>query len=67
MDSAAQGKYSEAEKTFREVPEKHPRSGRTPFGLTESLKGEGKIARLVLREYERAWSSADVRLEKEGL
>jgi tetratricopeptide (TPR) repeat protein len=65
----ANGKYAEAEKVFRDDLERHPRSGRSLFGLHESLKGQGKTAaaRSVLREFQTAWRNADTRLRVEDL
>jgi hypothetical protein len=58
-----------AEKVFRADLEKHPRSGRSLFGLSESLKAQGKkyAAQLVRREFEGAWKNADVQLRVEDL
>lgn len=63
------GNYAEAEKVFREDLAKHPRSGRSLFGLMESLKAQGKkfAAQMVQREFEIAWKNADVQLRIEDL
>jgi hypothetical protein len=44
--------------------ERNRRSGRSLFGLTESLKAQKKdyAAALVQREFESAWKNADVKL-----
>src|SRR5918911_573037 len=56
------GNYTEAEQVFRDDLMKHPRSGRSLFGLMESLKAQGKKydAEMVQREFETAWKNADV-------
>jgi tetratricopeptide (TPR) repeat protein len=63
------GDYEEAEKVFRADLEKHPRSGRSLFGLSESLKAQGKepASRMVQREFESAWKNADAKLRVEDL
>jgi tetratricopeptide (TPR) repeat protein len=61
--------YAEAEKVFRADLEKNPRSGRSLFGLAESLKAQGKRkeARAVEREFTTAWKNADIRLKIDEL
>lgn len=51
------GKFQDAEKTFRDDLEKHPRNGRSLFGLWQSLKGQGRHsdAFWIKREWEKAW------------
>lgn len=63
------GDNIEAEKVFRAELAKHPRNGRALFGLSESLKRQGKdgSARMVQREFEKAWETADTRLRVEDL
>jgi tetratricopeptide (TPR) repeat protein len=63
------GQYAEAERVFREDLLHNRRNGRSLFGLTESLKAQGKTreAELVRREFERAWKNADTRLRIEDL
>lgn len=63
------GDYAEAEKVFRADLAKNPRSGRSLFGLRESLKALGKkyAAQMVQREFESAWKSADTQLKMEDL
>ncbi|HEX8652225.1 MAG TPA: hypothetical protein VF708_15395 [Pyrinomonadaceae bacterium] len=63
------GNPAEAEKVFRDDLAKHPRSGRSLFGLMESLKAQGKKAdaQMVQREFESAWKKADVQLRVEDL
>lgn len=53
-----------AEAAFRTDLARHPRSGRSLFGLTEALKAQGKSyeADIVAREYREAWKNADTRL-----
>jgi len=63
------GDNAGAEKVFRGEIAKHPRNGRALFGLTESLKRQGNTnsARMVQKEFERAWSKADTKLSVESL
>ncbi|MDT4954422.1 MAG: hypothetical protein QOJ02_2560 [Acidobacteriota bacterium] len=58
------GDYMEAEKVFRADLEKNLHSGRSLFGLMESLKAQHKqqAAALIRKEYESAWKNADVKL-----
>lgn len=65
----ASGEYTEAEKVFRADLQQHPRSGRSLFGLVESLKAQGKSldAQFVQRELEYAWKNADTKLRIEEL
>ena len=58
-----------AEKIFREDLKINPRSGRTLFGLLESLKAQSKndAATWVETEFKTAWKDADVRLTIEKL
>jgi tetratricopeptide (TPR) repeat protein len=63
------GDAAGAERVFREDLERNPRNGRSLFGLTESLKAQGRqdAARSVQREYERAWKNADTQLNLKHL
>jgi tetratricopeptide (TPR) repeat protein len=63
------GNGAEAEKVFRADLEKNPRSGRALFGLSESLRAQGKryAAASVQREFENAWKNADTPLRIEDL
>ncbi|MCA1576095.1 MAG: alpha/beta fold hydrolase [Acidobacteria bacterium] len=56
--------YTAAEKAFRDELKRHPRNGRALFGLSESLKQQGKqsSAQMVWREYEEAWKAAEAKL-----
>jgi tetratricopeptide (TPR) repeat protein len=58
------GKYAEAEKVFRADLERNKLSGRSLFGLMESLKAQKKTAAAALaqREFETAWKKADTKL-----
>ncbi len=58
------GDYSEAEKVFRSDLEKHPRNGRSLFGLAASLRAQGKqtAAEFVQNEFDIAWKRADISL-----
>jgi tetratricopeptide (TPR) repeat protein len=59
------GNHTEAEKVFRADLVKNPRSGRSLFGLAESLKAQGKTASaaFVQKEIEAAWKNADTPLK----
>ena len=61
--------YAEAERVFRADLEKNARSGRSLFGLAESLKAQQKLeaARFVQAEFDAAWKNADTRLRIEDL
>ncbi len=58
------GNYSEAEKSFRADLERNRHSGRSLFGLVESLKGQKKsqAAAAAQRDFESAWKNADTKL-----
>src|ERR1051325_783713 len=63
------GRAEDAEKVFRLDLGKNPRSGRSLFGLMESLKAQGKkyAAQMVQKEFETAWKNADTQLKIEDL
>jgi tetratricopeptide (TPR) repeat protein len=63
------GDYAEAENVFRADLKQNPRSGRSLFGLLESLNRQGKkpAAASVRKELSAAWKSADTRLRVEDL
>ncbi|MDQ3797923.1 MAG: alpha/beta fold hydrolase, partial [Acidobacteriota bacterium] len=63
------GEYPEAEKVYRDELAKHPRNGRALFGLAEALRKQGKTdsARIIEREFEKAWEKADTKLSVEDL
>jgi len=65
----ASGDYAEAEGVFRADLAKNPRSGRSLFGLQESLKGQGQsyAAQLIQQEVQAAWKNADTSLRVEDL
>ena len=58
------GLAPDAERTFREDLEKHPRNARSLFGLQAALARQGKDADAVLvrREFDAAWKNADTKL-----
>lgn len=62
------GDAAESEKVYRAELLKHPRNGRALFGLMESLKRQGKesSARMVQREFDKAWENADTKLSIEA-
>jgi tetratricopeptide (TPR) repeat protein len=63
------GRATEAEKVFREDLARHPRNGRSLFGLSKSLEAQKKIeaAALVKAQFDAAWKNADVTLKVEDL
>ena len=63
------GRAAEAESVFREGVKRSPRNGRMLFGLMESLRAQGKNedADWVKREFDAAWSKADIQLKIEDL
>jgi len=63
------GNYAEAEKVFRADLERNKQSGRSLFGLMESLKAQKKTqaAAAVQLEFESAWKNADVKLTAQDL
>jgi tetratricopeptide (TPR) repeat protein len=63
------GDYAAAEQVFRADLEKNPRSGRSLFGLVESLKAQNKssAAAFVQKEFEAAWKNAEVKLRVQDL
>ncbi|HEU4596725.1 MAG TPA: hypothetical protein VFS10_16425 [Pyrinomonadaceae bacterium] len=65
----ALGEHAEAERVFREDLRRNRRNGRSLFGLSESLKAQGKLyeSQLVRREFESAWKDADTKLRVEDL
>jgi tetratricopeptide (TPR) repeat protein len=58
------GNYADAEKVFRADLERNKHSGRSLFGLMESLKAQKKndAAATAQREFESAWKNADTKL-----
>jgi tetratricopeptide (TPR) repeat protein len=63
------GKAAEAESVFREGVGRGPKNGRMLFGLMESLKAQNKTeeAGWVQKEFDAAWSKADIKLRIEDL
>jgi tetratricopeptide (TPR) repeat protein len=63
------GKFKDAEKTFRDDLAKHPRNGRSLFGLWQSLRGQGRHsdAFWVNREWEKAWQYSSTPLKIDDL
>ena len=62
-------RYAEAEQAFRDDLRRNPRSGRSLFGLMESLKAQGKTydARLIEPQFKAAWQRADGKLRVDDL
>jgi hypothetical protein len=65
----ASGDAAGAEKAFRDDLQRHTRSGRSLFGLMESLKAQGRSyeADLVRQQFEAAWTGADTKLAVKDL
>lgn len=65
----ANGDYVEAEGVFRAGLAKNARSGRSLFGLLESLKRQGKnqAVPFIQRQFTAAWKNADTQLKIEDL
>ncbi|HEV7744473.1 MAG TPA: hypothetical protein VGO56_05730 [Pyrinomonadaceae bacterium] len=63
------GDYAGAEQVFRADLERNRRSGRSLFGLMESLKAQKKdvAAAMVRREFDSAWKDADTKLTVQDL
>jgi tetratricopeptide (TPR) repeat protein len=57
------GKPAEAETVFREDLKDYPNCGWQLFGLQESLRAQGKDTKEVSRQFRKAWSRADVKLD----
>ncbi len=59
----------EAELVFRQDLKKHPRNGRSLFGLRESLKAQDKLydAYWVNQAFQKAWLYSDVQLKIDTL
>lgn len=59
------GRPAEAEAVYRADLEDHPRNGWSLFGLTESLRAQGKedAAREAEQQFEEVWPRADAKLE----
>jgi tetratricopeptide (TPR) repeat protein len=60
----ASGRSGEAEAVFRENLRRHPREGRSLFGLWKSLEAQKRTedAAWVKREFDEAWKNADAPL-----
>lgn len=65
----ASGDYAGAEQVFRADLERNRRSGRSLFGLMESLRAQKKTvaAAMVQREFQNAWKDADTKLTIQNL
>ena len=63
------GHPDQAEAVFRDDLARHPRNGRSLFGLEQALRAQGKAAAAarVAREFRTAWASADIRLRLDDL
>ena len=57
------GKAAESESVFREDLKRNPNNARSFFGLSESLKAQGKTAdEGAQQQFEKAWKKADMKL-----
>jgi tetratricopeptide (TPR) repeat protein len=65
----ADGQAAEAERIFREDLARHPRSGRSLYGLVAALKAQQKAADAAWAEaqFEVAWKDADTKLRLEDM
>ena len=65
----ADGQAAEAERVFREDLARHPRSGRSLYGLVAALKAQQKAADAAWAEaqFEVAWKDADTKLRLEDM
>ena len=63
------GRAADAERVFRDDLVRHPRNGRSLFGLHESLVSQGKTAdaEWVKRAFDESWKDADTALTRDGL
>ncbi len=63
------GEAAEAERVFREDLEKHPRSGRSLYGLTKALEAQKKTADAAWAQtqFDAAWKDADTKLRLEDM
>jgi tetratricopeptide (TPR) repeat protein len=59
--------YTEAERVFRADLERNKNSGRSLFGLIESLKAQKKTVEAVQRQFQNAWKNADTKLSVASL
>ena len=58
------GRAAEAENVFREDLKSNPNNARSYFGLSESLKAQGKIAEAdaAQQQFQQGWKKADTKL-----
>lgn len=63
------GQAAEAERVFREDLGRHPRSGRSLYGLTKALESQKKTADAAWAQaqFESAWKDADTKLRLEDM
>lgn len=62
-------KHKEAEAVYRQDLQEYPHNGWSLFGLTQSLKAQGKLdeATPLETEFKKAWSQADIELKMSQL
>ena len=58
------GRYAQAEPVYREDLRRHPENGWSLYGLSRSLKKQGKTAEAaaVAARFEKMWQHADIKL-----
>jgi len=63
------GRYAEAETTFRDELKAHPKNPRALFGLAECLRAQKKTAEeaAVRKDFEAGWKNADTKLSMADL
>jgi len=63
------GQAAEAEKVFRQDLEKHPRNGRSLYGLARALEAQQKTADAAWAkaQFDTAWKDADTKLRLEDM
>ena len=63
------GQAAEAEKVFRQDLEKHPRNGRSLYGLARALEAQQKTADAAWTkaQFDTAWKDADTKLRLEDM
>jgi len=64
-----EGRYAEAEATFRDELKAHPKNPRALFGLAECLRAQKKTAEeaAVRKDFEAGWKNADTKLSMADL
>lgn len=60
----SEGRYSEAERVYRDDLKKWPGNGWSLLGLSKSLRGQGRVAEAdqVESQFKKAWAKADTKI-----